>query len=204
VTMVLRAQPLTSRDLWHIAYTLHHELICHIFQGALAEKDKRLPDAHPNCHWSEGWMDTLAFDLVAEWNDPPRSWLPLTGEEALGALRRFHDHRYEAPPRLSPDDVKRRRLARAAYRQLPKTLLNYGLATSAEEARDIARRFSLMANTHREADCSRLKTLGTKLRMLLLSAARPEAGVAAAAACLKFTAQPDLAKLEHEIDAISG
>jgi hypothetical protein len=202
VTMVLRPKPINSRDLWHIAYALHHELICHAFQGAFATG--HLPDAHPNCHWSEGWMDTLTFDLVREWEDAPKSWLPLTGEAAIGELRRFHDHRYGAPARLSPDDVKRRRLARDAYRQLTKTLIAHKMAISEKEADDIVRRFSLAANAHRGASCDRLKMLATKLRILLLNVARPEAPVTAASACLAFAADRDLEKLEQAITAASS
>jgi hypothetical protein len=202
VTMVLRPKPITSRDLWHIAYTLHHELVCHAFQGACATR--HLPDAHPNCHWSEGWMDALAFDLTKEWEDAPAHWLPLRGDDATGELWRIHDYRYVAPALLSDDDVTRRRWARNAYRRLAETLAAHSLAISVEEAHDIVRRFSLAANAHPDADCKRLKILGGKLRICLMSAPRPEAGVAAARACLAFTADHDLGKLEEAIDAASS
>ena len=84
VELTLKARALTSRDLWHIALTIHHELICHIFQGA--RSNERLRDAHPTCHWSEGWMDTLAFDLVLNWDEAPLAWLPLRGENAQGEI----------------------------------------------------------------------------------------------------------------------
>lgn len=199
VTLVLMAKSITSRDLWHIAYTLHHELVCHAFQAATATG--RLQDPHPRCHWSEGWMDTLVFDLVTEWEDAPRSWLPLRGESAKGEIRRFHDHRYRRQAILSETDVKLRRLARDAYRKLEKTLFIHEIAATSEEARDIVRHFSLAANA--QAECGRLKTLGTKLRILLLSVARPEAGVTAARDCLAFTGDHDLGKLEQAIDAAS-
>lgn len=196
VGLTLKAQLMTARDFWDIAYTLHHELVCHAFQGASATHD--LPDAHPRCHWSEGWMDTLAFDLVKEWGQLPGQWLPLRGEDAQGELWEFHDHRYRKP-RLSPDDVLRRRRARDAYRRLVKTLVAYEICPSAEEANDIVRRFSLVANSHREASCHRLKKLGTRLRTLLLADARPQAGIAAARACLAFTVDRDLDKLEQAL-----
>src|SRR6516162_1367914 len=87
ITVVMRTGGITARCLWHIAYTLHHELVCHAFQGALASR--RVPNAHATCHWTEGWMDTVAFDLVSDWlADPtlPRAWLPLGGEDARGEL----------------------------------------------------------------------------------------------------------------------
>jgi hypothetical protein len=149
-------------------------------------------------------MDTLAFDLVTGWDEAPEHWLPMRGEDARGELRRFHDHRYLAPSRLTPDDVKRRRLARDAYRRLAKTLLAHQIAVTAEDANDIVRRFSLAANAHSQANCARLKTLGTKLRILLLAELRPEAGIAAAAACLAFSADRDLGKLERALDVASA
>jgi hypothetical protein len=78
------------------------------------------------------------------------------------------------------------------------------MAVSEEEARNIVLRFSLAANTHRDANCNRLKTLATKLRILLLNVARPEASVTAARACLAFTVDYDFEKLERAISAASS
>ncbi len=199
VYLALRGGPLTSRDLWHIAYTLHHELVCHIFQGARSAG--HLEDAHPSCHWSEGWMDTVAFDLVENWNDAPVAWLPLRGESALGEIRRFHEQRYLDPPRMRPIDRKKRQRARDAYRELAKTLFRHSICISETEARDRARGFSLIANAHPEAGSKRLKALVTRLGLLLLTSARPEAQITAARACLAFTASQDFARLEQEIEA---
>ena len=200
VHLVLKADAITSRDLWHIAHTLHHELICHIFQGA--RSIERLEDAHPNCHWSEGWMDTLTFDLVSDWDEAPIAWLPLRGERALGEIRRFHEHRYVAA-RLSDNDKRRRCQARDAYRKLVKVLFHSGLCNCEADARARVRRFSLAANAHPEASSKRLKQLSSRLIGLLLTAParQPEAGIAAARACLDFTKSNNLAKLEQEIEA---
>jgi hypothetical protein len=201
VYLTLEDREITARDLWHIAYTLYHELVCHIFQGA--RSSARLEDAHPTCHWSEGWMDTIAFDLVADWDDAPRAWLPLRGENARGEIRRFHEERYVNPPLLKGNDRKRRQRARDAYRKLAEVLYCYRLCVSKAEAQGVVRRFSLLANAHPEADWKRLKTLATRLIGLLLTSARAAAPISAARACLAFTESHDLAKLEQEIEAQS-
>jgi hypothetical protein len=103
------------------------------------------------------------------------------------------------PQGLSPDDADRRRKARKAYRQLATTLLECGLAATEDEAHELAREFSLSANTHSEADCRRLRTIGSRLRIEILSAARPEAAIAAATACLAFVADGDLKRLERAL-----
>jgi len=199
VHLVLRNDSITSRDLWHIAYTLHHELVCHIFQGACSME--RLQDAHPKCHWSEGWMDTLAFDLVTDWSEAPTAWLPLRGENATGEIRRFFDSRYIDPPFLGKDNLRRRQQARDAYRLLGKVLFEHDICLSDAEARQRVRRFSLTANAHPAASSKRLKTLASKLILSLTTVARPEARVAAARACFAFTESHDLVKLEQEIEA---
>src|SRR5882724_2606830 len=119
VTIVLKPDGMDSRDLWHITYTLCHELLCHAFQGAFAHG--KLPNAHQKCHWTEGWMDTLAFDWARELVDDqgmPQSWLPLRGDDARGELSRFHERRYKEPRGLDEDETLRRRRAREAYRRL--------------------------------------------------------------------------------------
>ena len=68
----------------------------------------QLPNAPASCHWTEGWMDTLAFDLVEDWvtlDEAPRDWLPLRGSDARGACWGFHDHRYKAPSKLKTDQL---------------------------------------------------------------------------------------------------
>jgi hypothetical protein len=194
VTIELYAQHLPCRTLWHIAYTFHHELICHAFQGAF----RTLPNAHQSCHWSEGWMDVVAFELTSAWVGDiamPSEWLPLGGDDARGELWKFHDHRYVNPRNLDDDDREKRRKARGAYRSLTEIFSQCGMATR-QEAQKMTMRFALLANTHPEADCNRLKALATDLRIALLSSARPAAGVQAAFACMRFLANRNLAELE--------
>ena len=47
VTIILEAARFTSRDLWHLAYTLHHELVCHAFQGAVSAGAENARSALP-------------------------------------------------------------------------------------------------------------------------------------------------------------
>ncbi len=61
----------------------------------------------------------------------------------------------------------------------------------------MAQRFAVTANLY--ADCHRLKTLASRLRIALLNPIRPEIGVRAAAACLAFLVDHDLTKLEGSI-----
>jgi hypothetical protein len=197
VTILLRKQHLKGRDLWHIAYALHHELICHAFQGASA--NETLSDAPASCHWSEGWMDAVAFELVDGWTNQSRPWLPVSGESAKGAVRELHEHRYVQPKSMSRDDVMRRRQARDAYKKLSEILKHYEIVSSENEAREVARRFSLMANSHPLANWRRLKSLGTNLRLLLTNTIRSEAAIAAAQACLAFTVHGRLEELEVAI-----
>lgn len=200
VTLVLRPEEMTSRDLWHLAYTLHHELVCHAFQGAFS--GGRLPNAHASCHWTEGWMDTVAHDLVLDWlrrNEAPPEWLPLRGDAAVAELWRFHEHRYLQPRGLKGSQVKLRQRARAAYRALVVTLFSCGIAASEEEAERLARRFSLAANTHSDANCGRLLPIASKLRIALLNVARPEMGVEAARVCLTFIADDRFDDLEQAL-----
>lgn len=211
VNLILKEGTITSRDLWHIAYTLYHELVCHTFQGARSTAHQE--NAHPTCHWSEGWMDTLAFDLVADWTDAPLSWLPLRGENARGEVRRFHEERYVKS--LKGDDRKRRQRARDAFRKLAEILSHNRLCISEAEAQERVRRFSLIANAHPEAPhleapnpevpdaprMTRLKALSTRLMGLLLTRVRLKAQLSAARACLAFTESQDLAMLEQEIQA---
>lgn len=206
VTIVLKASEITSRDLLRLAYTLHHELICHAFQAALASGD--LPNAHASCHWTEGWMDTLAFDVVCDWARNPveaDTWVRLRGEDAKGELRHCHDVRYTKSTDLKPADVKARRCAREAYRRLAVALVECRIATSEGHAAEIAHRFTLNANTHARADCRRLKRLGSQLRMILLSVARPaETRYAVALACWDFIQHRDFDRLEIEIAALAS
>lgn len=202
VAITIDVKDFNSGDLWHLAYTMHHEIICHAFQAPNAAIPPK--NAPPTCHWTEGWVDTVAYDLVHEWattSERPSSWLPLDGELAVGALRAIHEARYTSD-KLKPDDIRRRQQAREALRALADILIECGLADPME-ATAIARRFVLQVNTHDDADYKRLGDLAYKIQSTILSPAQTEAAVGIAIACLAFTRHGDLATLAAEIDQIA-
>jgi hypothetical protein len=57
VTLVLKEGKITCRDLWHLAYTLHHELVCHAFQSGFA------PGLVPNAPERVNDFDTAGFGI---------------------------------------------------------------------------------------------------------------------------------------------
>lgn len=200
VILLLHPEKITSRDLWHLAYTLHHELICHGLQGS--HNSAPLPNAPQRCNWTEGWMDTVVHDVVLEWlasGLAPLAWLPLRGDEARATLWEFHDYRYQAPPNLIPAQVKLRRRTRDAYRALTATLTSMGIATSREEAERLSRRFSLAANVNADANWERLDGIASRLRIALLNKSRPELPIGAVNACLEFIGHNRMDMLEDAL-----
>ncbi|QPB24571.1 hypothetical protein [Rhizobium sp. 007] len=197
VDIVIVDGQLSARDVLDIAYILHHELTCHAFQAC--QSTQKLANAPAKCHWTEGWMDTLAFDATTGWIDVgPAAWVPLQGEMGKGEIWDFHDFRYRAPPYLLPSDLTRRRGAREAFRRLQQ-IFEEDMAFPAEEARKHAERFSWIANTHAEANSLRLRLLATRLSTLLRNKSRPDVGIKAARDCLAFTAHRNLSRLEREL-----
>jgi hypothetical protein len=199
--MLKLGEVFTARDMLHLAYTLHHELVCHAFQSALSDGPRI--NAHHKCHWTEGWMDTLAHDLTKAWiaeDMRPANWIALAGESAVGEVRNFHDERYLRPPRMEKNDVKRRRWARDAYRAFVKTLERAALARSKEEADRLGEKFSLLLNTHAEADCKRLRKLATNLRIALVSRKRLEPAISVVQAGLAFVHDRNLNLLEQRVE----
>ena len=105
VYLTIKKEALSARDLMDLSYTLHHELICHAFQGAFSQD--RVENAGADCHWAEGWMDTLAYDRATEWlSHGPVDWLPLSGrsERPNGG---FHEARYVTPLGLTDEAISR-------------------------------------------------------------------------------------------------
>ncbi|WP_105431437.1 hypothetical protein [Neorhizobium sp. T6_25] len=196
-TMLLEGQ-LTAGDVIDLIYTLHHELICHAFQGYRSGQPKG--NAPAQCHWSEGWMDTMAFDIAERWiDDGQNDWVPLKGERGKGRLRAFHEYRYGDQIPLLRSDLTRRRNARQSFHALASILEQSGMADSPEEAAELSQTFTWMANTHPEAEWRRLKHLASRLQQSLLSAIRNEDAVTAAQACIAFLSHGDLSMLEKAL-----
>ena len=195
----------SARDMLHVAYTLHHELVCHAFQSALSDGPRI--NAHQKCHWTEGWMDTLAYDLTKTWiksEAAPVEWIALNGETALGEVRSFHESRYREPPRIDKLDVQRRRWARDAYRAFARTLEDSAIARSPREAKSLGQKFSLTLNSHAQADWKRLRRLATNMLIALVSRNRWEPAIAVAQAGFAFVHDRDLEGLELKVDQAVG
>ena len=197
IKVEIRNHDLSGKELCQLAYQTFHELVCHGFQTGHLPSAKE--NAHPTCHWSEGWMDSIACEMALNWvtgpNTGPHPWLPFGGATASGHVQARHEARYHAEPGLGADDLKIRRAAREALRRLAIAFHVNGLARSLDEAKQLACEFSLIANAH--ADCRRLKRLSELLQSMLLSAAREHRTGEIAMACLDFAASRDFDSLER-------
>jgi hypothetical protein len=199
VRLTVKDDDLTAVDLCQLAYVLHHELICHAFQTVGATCQRNAP---PQCHWTEGWMDRLAFAMAEQWaehNNAPHAWLPLTGPDAMGAMRLFHESRFLSPKGLKQADAKNRRAARHAFHALSKALVDNSMASSLGDAENLVCRFSLVANAHPAADLVTLRRICLHLQNNLLSPARRAQTGAVALACLDFLSHRDLSVLESDL-----
>ncbi len=200
VVLVVKDVALSPGDLCLVVYALFHEIICHGLQNA-ATQPWNAENCTPQCHWSEGWMDAVAFQMaVAAANERgvAAGWLPLSGADAADAMNALHRARYKDPRGLSDDDARTRRAARKAMGLLQVVLIDNGLANSPEDAEEVARQFSLLANA--TADWNRLAELSELLQGILLSQ-RSLAQLRAAEFCIRFLSDRDFGKL---LLALSG
>lgn len=201
---------LYARDLWQLAYVLHHELVCHGFQFSAAVGTVH-ENAPAGCHWSEGWMDAVAFSVATRWTHSP-DCVPcfgFGGSFAVSSMDEMHRARYPNPDALRPEDkvpaglsegdAYLRYAAREAFDALSIVL---SALHDQREAHDMALRFSLRLNAHREASPKRLRDVCTRLLTALLNDIRGEAAGQAAAACVEFAARGDLEQLELALSAI--
>jgi hypothetical protein len=199
VRLTVKEGDLTARDLCQLAYVLHHELFCHAFQAIGAVSQRNAP---PQCYWTEGWMDRLAFVMAVQWADQintPHVWLPLTGPDATGAMTTFHEFRYETPKGLKFSDAKNRRAARQAFHALVEALIENGMARCRDHAESLVFRFSLLANAHPKADLATLRRICLHFQNNLLSRARKTQTGAVALACIEFLRHRDLNVLENDL-----
>jgi hypothetical protein len=204
IKLKIRDQKLNGRDLCHVAYVLHHELVCHGFQRGNNATSGGSGGAHPTCHWSEGWMDKLAFELAKDWVEQggaAQQWLPLGSVNAQGAISSYHEARYTNPPDLTELDAKIRRAARQSFQDLQDAFVQNGLARSERDARDLVYRFSLTVNAHQQAEASRLKDISAMLQSLLLSSALAHRSAEPAEACLDFVNHRDILRLARSLQA---
>ena len=95
--------------------------------------------AKPQCHWTEGWIDAVAFRIAVISAGRERevvAWLPMTGPDVTSAMGDVHNARYTNPAGLKPEDAKDRRAARKAFVELQFALLDAGIATSESRRRN--------------------------------------------------------------------
>jgi hypothetical protein len=202
VTLTVKDVALSAIDLCQIAYVLFHEVVCHGFQGLLQAAPV---NAKPKCHWSEGWMDAVAYRLaVASANghkNDVREWLPLTGPDAESAMGNVHNARYTDPAGLKSEDAKERRAARKAFSELQLAFVSTGIAASEADAAVLAQKFSLLANAR--ADSKMLIKLSALLQTVLLSKFREDDKVYASNACLEFLQHRDVTRLLTNLQTLS-
>jgi hypothetical protein len=208
VTLTVKDVKLSAVDLCQIAYVLFHEVVCHGFQGVVQEQSA---NAKPQCHWTEGWMDSVAYRMAVASALPQAvtsplpqadmsNWLPLAGPDAEDAMGAVHRARYPSPPGLKAGDAKARRAARVAYTRLPSAFLDTGVASSPHDAQILAQKFSLLANA--QADSRSLLKLSTILQTLLLRESGNDDRLYASNACLVFLEHRDLKRLLTELQTL--
>jgi hypothetical protein len=194
VILTVKDVSLSAADLCQIAYVLFHEIVCHGFQGVM---HTGAVDAKPQCHWTEGWMDTVAYGLaVAAASGQQRGlqdWLPLTGSDAEWAMGEVHHARYTNPVGLKRQDATERRAARRAFNALRIVFLDAGIASSEADAEALSQKFSFLANA--QADTKTLGRLSAALQSVLLGNVRGDDKVYASHACLEFLSHRDLNRL---------
>jgi hypothetical protein len=203
---VLKGHRVSGDDLWQLAYALHHELVCHAFQQAAANGAKPRKNAWAACHWAEGWMDAVAYQIAKNWaRDDYKRCLGFGGSSAIKAMSAVHDARYPDPdnstyaqrlPRqLSEDDAWLRFHAREAMHRLGKLLG----PVAGGDASLYARWFSLRLNAHPDATLERLEAIRTRLSAALFNEVRPQRASHAASVCLDFLRTGDLQALEDTL-----
>ncbi|WP_315766986.1 MULTISPECIES: hypothetical protein [unclassified Bradyrhizobium] len=200
VILTVKDDKLSAIDLCQIAYVLFHEIVCHGFQGVVQAETV---NAKPQCHWTEGWMDAVAYRMAvaaALQKGGVLEWLPLVGPDAEAAMAAVHNARYLNPTGLKPEDAKVRRAARVALSDLQSVFRDAGMARAHDDSEALARKFSLLANAN--ADSKKLLRLSTMLQNVLLSKVRNDDKVYASNACLEFLQHRDIDRLLLELQTL--
>lgn len=179
--------------LLRFIYAIFHELVCHAFQNGFGATR----NAHRSCFWTEGWVDTVAFDLCLDWVGSNESYFRLHGDDARSPIVAFHQARYHKGGALSENEAMLRRNARNAFRDLANILVVLNFTN--DQAKSLAMNFSLIANTHPDADCARLKLLCIELNKSFTNhKVCPKPALEAAIACVRFIEHRDFPTLELE------
>lgn len=202
VTIIVANADLRATDLACVAYSMFHELVCHGFQAV--GKHPPPSNAPSSCHWTEAWMDTLAYAVACRWTELPNSWLPIAGEDARDAMSQLHGVRYAdsataTGSRLDVNTAISRRATRQAVGRLKRAFLDGGLAVSQDDAEMLVANFSFIANAHPAADHELLRRISRCLAVALAGNRRPSDALLVAVACLDFITHRQLAQLEEAL-----
>jgi hypothetical protein len=205
VTITIKDGELYALDLCQVAYALYHELICHAFQAIGGGSARE--NSPESCPWTEGWMDTMAFDLALQWVEAggdPHPWLPLVGRDAIDAMQAMHGPRYDdsthvTGSKLGPRIAGPRRAARRTMDNLKKAFVAY-LAVDLREAHGKVEEFSLILNAHSEGTPEVLRHICKHLVRALDSPERiGQNANPVAFECSNFRVHRKLDKLETEL-----
>lgn len=147
VTLVLPEGGFDRDSLYTVPYLLSHEIICHAAQGIEGAPPRR--PSGPNCAWSDGWMDRLAFEVSVdalfgerskqEWIEEGASTIAAIAEQAHAAR-----HQGAVGTLKAEADLAVRRQAKEGFLQLKReATLRLGDQLEAEL---FARSFSIIYN----------------------------------------------------------
>ena len=133
-----------------VPYLLYHEVTCHGFQDVYDPAGEPVPksrrkSADPDCFWSEGWMDTAAYNLAGKWLRDNGARYSISNERRVRIANNWngnlHDARYGLDGKIMSET---RHFGRLAFEQVQKSLLRTGLSDA--EADSLILRFSLLLN----------------------------------------------------------
>jgi hypothetical protein len=197
VTIVLPSGGFAENDLHVMPYLISHEVICHAAQG-LAGPGERSPSGRA-CAWSDGWMDRLAFEETLDrlfGGRLPKGWISQSGSFAAEAATAAHTLRDQtsALTKREETDLRARRQATTAWRQLREAAIAQGLSEAGAE--DLRRAFSLRLNA---------QNLSYQVRERLMSGLwcalqTPQDHAKTINAAHKFAVGGDVSELQEALD----
>lgn len=201
VGLALVDQNFDWRALCQTLYVFAHEIVCHAFQGC---RGNNRIDADEKCAWSEGWMDTLAWNVTEHcirieagnlpaWLKPARC-----RDTAESSCRSLYEARYQAPqPSLDRVHVERRTYARHAFLELNQALGGGGSAPHWSGNRAAA--FSLRLNLC-DLGAGERDMIQILLSQTLLDLEDPVRFESAVAACSEFCRHQNTDRLMMDLE----
>jgi len=201
VDLIVEDRHLDATDVVDLAYVIHHELICHAFQTSVRYVRPR--NASESCYWSEGWMDTLAFERTKEWlNAKADFWRPMSVNDAIARATAYHQHRYGPGSKLGVSHTTRRRMAREAVSRLVSTFDDFGIIPSRADAERRVEDFSWCLNLRWEPENKALRDAVLAMIKILITPMRARDHVAIAEVCLNFVNDQNVNRFCREMPAL--